>query len=132
VVLLHGLTATRRSIRLDEESALATEPDLSWWRGQRCLFVGDAKYKLTEEGQLSDLYQLLAYCIATGLDSGLLIYAEQPTGPARHRIVHGGPTLRVESVDVTSPVSRIENRLDVLAASIERASEIRRGEAVAQ
>jgi len=85
------------------------------------MFVGDAKYKLTDEGQLSDLYQLLAYCIATGGDSGLLVYAEQPTGPTHHKIVHGGPTLQVESVDVTSPIPEIERRLDELATSIEAA-----------
>ena len=67
-----------RTIRLDEENALRPKPDLSWWRGRRCLFVGDAKYKLTEEGRLSDLYQLLAYCIATGLDSGLLTTPSSP------------------------------------------------------
>jgi 5-methylcytosine-specific restriction enzyme subunit McrC len=109
-----------RTIRLDEESVLTPKPDLTWWRGRRCLFVGDAKYKLTEEGRLSDLYQLLAYCVATGLNSGLLIYAEQPTGPVQHRIVHGGPILRVAGVDVASPVPVIETRLDEIAARIRR------------
>jgi hypothetical protein len=86
--------------------------------GRRCLFVGDAKYKLTDDGRLSDLYQLLAYCVATGLGTGLLIYAEQPTGPVQHQIVHGGPALHVEGVDVTSPVPAIETRLDEIAAHI--------------
>jgi 5-methylcytosine-specific restriction enzyme subunit McrC len=94
---------------------LRPKPDLSWWRGRRCLFVGDAKYKLTEEGRLADLYQLLAYCIGTGLDTGLLIYAQQPSGPVQHQVVHHGPTLGVLGVDVASPVPAMETRLNEIA-----------------
>jgi 5-methylcytosine-specific restriction enzyme subunit McrC len=107
-----------RPMSLDLEDVLRPEPDLSWWRGAECMFVGDAKYKHTEHGRLGDLYQLLAYCSAADLPTGLLIYAEQPAGPAEHRVVRGGPRLRVTALDVTDPVSQIELRLDRLAADI--------------
>lgn len=105
-------------LRLDREGTLRPEPDLSWRRGQRCLFVGDAKYKVTKEGRLSDLYQLFAYCTAASLDEGLLIYAEQTAGPSEHRVVNGGPLLRVQAVNLEASVPQIERRCDDLAALI--------------
>jgi 5-methylcytosine-specific restriction enzyme subunit McrC len=106
------------ALLLDQEGVLRPEPDLSWWRAKRCLFVGDAKYKVTKEGKLADLYQLLAYCTASSLERGLLIYAEQPAGPAQHRIVDGGPILEVQAVNLTAPVPEIERRCDELASLV--------------
>jgi 5-methylcytosine-specific restriction enzyme subunit McrC len=114
------------ALRLDQEGVLLPEPDLSWWRGERCLFVGDAKYKITTGGKLGDLYQLLAYCTASSLEEGLLIYAEQPAGPTQHQVVDGGPILKVQAVNVAAPVVEIERRCDELAelisASVTRAT----------
>jgi 5-methylcytosine-specific restriction enzyme subunit McrC len=107
-----------KSIALDEEHRVRPEPDLSLWDGSRCVFVGDAKYKETEQGEVGDIYQLLAYCSATGLDEGLLLYAEKPSGPTVHRVVRGGPQLRVETVDVTTPVDQLRGRCHVLALEI--------------
>ena len=59
-------------------------PTSSWWpsgpeRGRISLpcFVGDAKYKKldTPGFRHADIYQMLAYCTAADLPSGLLIYA---------------------------------------------------------
>jgi 5-methylcytosine-specific restriction enzyme subunit McrC len=105
-------------LSLDREGLLNPEPDLSWWRGQRCVFVGDAKYKYTANGSLGDLYQVLAYCIAANVPSGLLIYAEQPRGPVRHQVAHNGPALKVQAIDVSAPIASIEIRIDELAAEI--------------
>jgi hypothetical protein len=97
---------------------LRPEPDFAWWRGSRCLFVGDAKYKQTAEGRLADLYQLLAYCTAARLPEGLLLYAEQTGGPSVHVVRHGGPILRVEAMDLEAPVAAIERRCDEVAAEV--------------
>ena len=105
-------------ISLDQGGLLRPEPDFSWWRGSRCAFVGDAKYKNTVEGQLSDIYQLLAYCTATGLREGLLVYAQQASGPSVHTVRHDGPTLRVEAIDLEAPVNRVSERCDELANRI--------------
>lgn len=71
--------ATRKGLRLEANPPgnIRLRPDLSWWRGGTCVFVGDAKYKrVTVRGvENADLYQLLAYTLATNLPSGLLVYA---------------------------------------------------------
>ena len=107
-----------KSVVLDEDRHVRPEPDLSLWDGTRCVFVGDAKYKETEQGEVGDIYQLLAYCSATGLDKGLLLYAEKPSGSSLHRVVRGGPRLRVETVDVTAPLDQVLERCRALAMEI--------------
>ena len=107
-----------RSIALDEDAQLRPHPDLSLWQGSSCVFVGDAKYKETARGEAADLFQLLAYCSATGLDEGTLLYAEKPTGPSIHQVVRGGPRLRVETVDITAPLDELLHRTKELAAEI--------------
>jgi 5-methylcytosine-specific restriction enzyme subunit McrC len=63
------------------------QPDLVLRASGRDVAVADAKYKLPEQGfPMDDLYQLLAYCVALGLPSGLLVYAG----------AHGLERLRVE------------------------------------
>jgi 5-methylcytosine-specific restriction enzyme subunit McrC len=109
-------------LQLDHEAVLRPEPDLSWWRGGRCIFVGDAKYKVAAEGHLADLYQLLAYCTASGLQEGLLVYAEQPAGPTRHQIVRDGPVLSVEAVNVEAQIAAIEQRCDELASLVKQSA----------
>ena len=37
----------RDDVSLDERDRVGLEPDLSWWDGSVCRFVGDAKYKRT-------------------------------------------------------------------------------------
>ena len=71
------LTGNRR-IYLAKPSRVKLEPDLTWWDGETCTFVGDAKYKRVRvEGvPNADLYQLLAYVTALNLPAGLLIYAQ--------------------------------------------------------
>ena len=95
----HGL------LHLDEANAVTLDPDLSWWSGGRYRFVGDAKYKriTSENFPNADIYQMLAYCVAADLPSGLLIYAAgelEPTEPRRYRIRHAGKTIEVASIDL--------------------------------
>src|SRR5690606_29125186 len=100
-VLVQG--ARGHKLTLDEGQKVNLEPDISWWEGGRCLFVGDVKYKRLEPAgfQHADLYQLAAYTIATDLPSGILIYAagEEPEGA--HVIVHLGKRLEVRTVDLS-------------------------------
>ena len=59
----------QRSLFLDEGRGIRLEPDLTWWRGGRCLFVGDAKYKNLADRSTpnADLYQLAGLCDGLGL-----------------------------------------------------------------
>ena len=68
-------------VHLDEANRVGLKPDLSWWDGRVCTFVGDAKYKRTKDMRVpnADLYQMLAYATALDLPGGLLVYAEGDT-----------------------------------------------------
>ncbi len=95
----------RGRLTLDEGDAIRLEPDLSWRSGGRYRFVGDAKYKRikSESSPNADIYQMLAYCVAADLPSGLLIYAAgelEPTEPRRYRIRRADKTIEVASIDL--------------------------------
>ena len=70
--------AGRAAAYLDVNHQIALRPDFTWWQGSRCVFAGDAKYKITEDGKgaNADLYQALAYATALDLPGALLVYAE--------------------------------------------------------
>jgi 5-methylcytosine-specific restriction enzyme subunit McrC len=95
--------ARSRPLALDTAGKVHLKPDLSWWEGNRCVFVGDVKYKRIKAAGIKhpDLYQLLAYTVATRLPAGLLIYAEGEGEPARHEVVELGKMLEVASLDVS-------------------------------
>ena len=96
-----------KSLALDEDNQISMYPDLSWWpavpamNGARPIFVGDAKYKKLETPgfQHADIYQMLAYCTAADLPSGLLVYAGEGESSA-HKIKHAGKTIEVASLDL--------------------------------
>ena len=70
---IERLKRKQRDIYLDIDQRVRLRPDLSWWTRGRCEFVGDVKYKRTVAGKVlhPDLYQLLAYTIATDLPGAL-------------------------------------------------------------
>ena len=102
------------------------EPDLSWWpsgsnrNGSFLCFVGDAKYKKLDGPGFrhADIYQMLAYCSAAGLPSGLLIYAAGEDEPAQYRINHGGKTIEVASLDLSGTPEAILAEVDRLAKRV--------------
>ena len=110
----------RRRLPLDRAGALHLEPDLSWWEAERCIFVGDVKYKRTGPtgGEHPDLYQLLAYAVAAGLPSGLLVYAAGEGAPIAHRTRRAGKTLHVTTLDLTGSPEEILIQIDELANQI--------------
>ena len=95
-------------LTLDDDDRISMKPDLSWWPsgpardGARPLFVGDAKYKKLEpqDFEHADIYQMLAYCTAADLTSGLLIYAAGEDKPREYRIKHVGKTVEVASLNL--------------------------------
>ena len=95
-----------RGLTLDHAETVPLEPDLSWWSGGRCLFVGDVKYKHTARGESADLYQLLAYATAAGLPGGLLVYASGEDSTQRelvHQVRHAGKALHIATLDLAAP-----------------------------
>lgn len=109
-----------RKLFLDVERRVRLEPDVSWWRGSVCRFVGDVKYKRDtgRRGLSPDLYQLLAYVVAADLPSGILIYA-QGDGPAGvHRVRHLDRELEVTALDLSLPPEELLEQVAALAERI--------------
>jgi 5-methylcytosine-specific restriction enzyme subunit McrC len=94
--------AEARPLKLDSASRVRLRPDISWWQGDQCVFVGDVKYKrLQLKGFVNaDLYQLLAYLVATDLPQGLLIYAHGEADDVTHEIVHARKQLLIRTLDL--------------------------------
>lgn len=92
-----------KDLFLDKARRVRLEPDLSWWSGSHCLFVGDVKYKRDNgPGHNGDLYQLLAYVTAANLRQGRLVYADG-SPPGRHEVVHAQVELIADRLDVSLP-----------------------------
>ena len=123
-----------QSLTLDEDNRISMKPDLSWWpqwpaeNGSQPIFVGDAKYKKLEAPgfEHADLYQMLAYCTAADLPSGLLVYAGSGESSA-HKIKHTDRTIEVASLDLTGTPAEILDEVRRLADRV-RAGGRRRSE----
>ena len=104
---------------LDEEGAVRLRPDLTWRDGSRCTFVGDVKYKQTDNGvPNADLYQLLAYTTALDLPGGLLIYAQGERKPSTHTVRHSGKRLEVAALDLSGTLKMTLTRVRELAQRV--------------
>ena len=113
-------------IWLDEGDSVRLKPDLTWWDGRECTFVGDAKYKKVKDDRVpnADLYQLLAYATALNLPGGLLVYAKGEDEEVVHRVRHAGKWLEVAALDLSGSVEEMHARIGDLAS---RVRALRRG-----
>ena len=106
-------------VHLDEAERVRLKPDLSWWDGTDCAFVGDVKYKRADgDVPNADLYQLLAYATALDLPGGLLIYAQGKAEPVTHEVRHAGKRLEVRALDLTGSREDLLARIDELAGRV--------------
>ncbi|HSH60834.1 MAG TPA: hypothetical protein VK988_14595 [Acidimicrobiales bacterium] len=114
-----------QSCALDRRHRVGLEPDLSWWEGSRCTFVGDAKYKRVNAAGIKqpDLYQLLGYATAFKLPGGLLVYAAGEAEEVVREVAATGMRLEVATVDlkgepeaIMSSISSIAERVRALRA----------------
>ena len=111
-------------VHLDEAGRVRLQPDLSWWDGRVCTFVGDAKYKRTKDERVpnADLYQMLAYATALDLPGGLLVYAEGNaeggSSTLDYRVRHAGKHFHVVTLDLAGPIPCLEGELHALAAKV--------------
>jgi len=114
--------ATGRSVFLDTAARVRLRPDISWWQGNLCRFVGDVKYKKVKvDGILHpDLYQLLAYTTATGLQEGLLIYAAGEAKATTHEVIRVGKRLHVATLDLAGEPPAILTLIGRVASMIRR------------
>jgi 5-methylcytosine-specific restriction enzyme subunit McrC len=125
------VTALRDTLALDEytfpngvQGRLALSeriplvPDFSWWSGDRCIAVGDVKYKkVSAEGVLHpDLYQVLAYSVAAQTPSATLIYAKGEDEPVTHFIEHANKELCVEVLSLDSGSAGVLASIQAIAS----------------
>lgn len=115
--------AQNRRLCLDQEERVRLEPDISWWENGRCTFVGDTKYKRASgnDARNADIYQVLAYAVAAGLPSALLIYAaaDDADGDAGavYRLVDGH-VVEQTVLDLRGDSDQVLNRVRALAAKV--------------
>jgi 5-methylcytosine-specific restriction enzyme subunit McrC len=111
-----------RALRLDTAGRIVLRPDISWWEGSRCCFVGDVKYKRVNAAGIlhPDLYQLLAYTVAADLPGGLLIYAAGEGEPAIHEVVQLGKWLEVITLDLNGTSEEILAQVGAIASRVRR------------
>jgi len=123
----------QNSVFLDTGQRVSLKPDLSWWSGSKCVFVGDVKYKRVEVAGIKhpDLYQLLAYTIATGLSGGLLVYASGECPSVVHRIVNSAKELEVTSIDMSGSPQEILTEIARVASTVRRLANQARREVLA-
>lgn len=107
-----------RGLSLDEAAQIPVYPALTWWRGRRCLFVGDARYRRLESQQ-ADIYRMLAYCTAANLPSGLLVYAAGEGEPAVHQIPHANKSIEVAVIDLDKPPQDILAEVGSIAEQVQ-------------
>ena len=107
-------------LHLDDDRHINVRPDLTWLRNGRRVFVGDVKYKQTAptSSPNADLYQALAYTVATGLPDAMLIYAAGEIDDGDHSISSVGKQLRVRTLDVSTEPEQVLAQADRLAAEI--------------
>jgi 5-methylcytosine-specific restriction enzyme subunit McrC len=107
-------------LRLDDRRRVRLEPDLTWLHDGSRIFVGDVKYKrLRAAGYLHpDLYQALAYTVATNLDDAMLIYAAGEVEDATHHVSHVGKRLHIRTLELSAPPDAILNQVQHLAAEV--------------
>ena len=119
-VLVQG--ARGKPLFLDVAERVVLRPDISYWAGERCLFVGDVKYKRIVPAGFpnADLYQLTAYTIATRLDSGMLVYAAGDERGDIHEVRHLGKRLLIAPLDLGVTPERILEQVRTLAARVLR------------
>lgn len=107
----------RGGLRFDLDARHPLRPDLSIWKGPRCVFVGDCKYKFSPHGtaHLDDLYQCYAYAVAADLPYATLIYgAEAPHARDVH-VVDNRTVIRVRTLDLGGSPERVRGQLRDLA-----------------
>ena len=125
--LAKGQWQHQAHLKLDEGESISMEPDFSWWAlagggsAPRARFVGDAKYKRMDISGFrhADIYQMLAYCTAADLPSGLLIYAAEEGEPAEYRINNSGKTIEVAALNLSGAPETILGEVSRLARLVQ-------------
>ena len=111
--------AAQRTLHLDRAGVVPIRPDVLLRRGGRAALVLDSKYKRLEHGEHrnADLYQMVAYCTALGIDRGMLVYPRHlATVAATVAIQHSAMRILESSLDLSLAPPAFAAACDALAA----------------
>lgn len=104
---------------LAEGSRIELKPDLSWWQGDDCVFIGDAKYKVpASDIPNADVYQALAYTVGADLPGAILVYPLGERDPGTYRIPFVNKTVEVVCVDLSSTSSELLSQMRRVAQRV--------------
>lgn len=111
------------TVYLGESRRIRMFPDLEFRDiNNRTVYVGDIKYKLTDDahGRNSDYYQLLAYTTAFDLEEGILIYCKQEGERASRTVTvkNNQKRLVIHSIDLSGKPEQVDAEIQFLADSI--------------
>ena len=116
-------------LTLDYGRRVTLEPDLTWWDGPTCTFVGDAKYKNLTGHRVpnDDLYQMLSYATALDLPGGLLVYAQGEVDDASYDVRHSGKRLNIASLGLAGTLEETLKNVRRIAEKVVLLREAARG-----
>jgi 5-methylcytosine-specific restriction enzyme subunit McrC len=103
---------------LDDAGSVVIRPDIVLENAQSAVLIGDTKYKKLSLGnhKHADLYQMLSYCTAMDVRSGVLIYPRHGIDREQHLAIrHSAIRIRETSVDLGGTIEAIEREIDHLA-----------------
>jgi|SRR5579872_1200834 len=109
------------SIPLDCAGKVSLQPDITIEDSNAIIAVADCKYKDVGSADFRhhDIYQMLSYCVATGLDFGTLIYPSSGLDKnSEISIVNGGPMVKLRHVNLNSTWEAVQEQLDDLSLEI--------------
>lgn len=116
-----GRVDGQRKTYLDETDTVLMKPDVTWWSGDRCLAVIDAKYKRTTSDDYpnADAYQMLAYCTRLGLRRGILVYADLDGEAGDSTIIrNAGIEIAVTALDISGSIEDLRSSVTALAGLV--------------
>jgi 5-methylcytosine-specific restriction enzyme subunit McrC len=113
-----GRVDGQRKTHLDEADTVLMKPDVTWWSGDQCLAVIDAKYKRTTSDDFpnADAYQMLAYCTRLGLRRGVLVYADLDGEAGNSTVIrNAGVEIVTTALDISGSIEELEESAAALA-----------------
>ena len=103
---------------LDEEGKIHLRPDLTWWDGRECVFVGDAKYKDLTDGTVPPT-PICTSCLRTPRRSICRAGCwsmQRARGSLRHTDVwHSSKRLEVAALDLSGTLDAVLERVGEVA-----------------
>ncbi|SHG26088.1 McrC family protein [Streptoalloteichus hindustanus] len=115
-----GRTEGQFPAALDASGAITMNVDVVHLVDNAPRFIVDAKYKLESKSgryPITDLYQVLAYCTALGVDRAWLVYSGRAANATTHRIRNSPVTITTYALDLSAPPQDLIAQIERLARS---------------